>query len=166
MAYALATGCLVGGGFVTTFARECISDQFGEQTVLCGGVLELIKAAFDILVEAGYGQENAYFECVHELKLITDLLHRDGIDGMRRRISSTAAYGGLTRGPFIVDETVRGRMREVLAQIESGQFARELLECHGDPQRGQPLWRPPNEPALWRRPAEGCCPGWRPAGWN
>ena len=80
---AKAVGCLVGGGFVTTFRRECVSDQFGEQVVLCGGVIELLKAAFDILVEAGYGRENAYFECVHELKLITDLLHRHGVDGMR-----------------------------------------------------------------------------------
>ena len=135
-AYALAAGCLVGGGFVTTFRQECVSDQFGEQAVLCGGVIELVKAAFEIMVEAGYGLENAYFECVHELKLITDLLHRHGVDGMRRRISCTAAYGGLTRGPRVIDDRVRERMREVLAEIENGDFAREFLTLHADPERG------------------------------
>lgn len=130
-AYAKAVGCLAGGGFVTTFRAECVSDQFGEQAILCGGVIELLKAAFDILVEKGYGPENAYFECVHELKLITDLLARHGVDGMRGKISGTAAYGGLTRGPRIVDDHVRNRMREVLADIESGDFAEEFLKEHG-----------------------------------
>ena len=134
--YAKAVGCLAGGGFVTTFRDECVSDQFGEQAVLCGGVIELLKAAFDIMVEAGYGRENAYFECVHELKLITDLIHGHGIDGMRRRISGTAAYGGLTRGPEIIDQGVRERMRDVLARIENGEFAREFLARHDDPVRG------------------------------
>ncbi len=129
-AYGLAVGCLEGGGFVTTFREECVSDQFGEQAVLCGGVIELLKAAYDVLVDAGYGAENAYFECVHELKLITDLLHRHGVAGLRGRISGTAAYGGLTRGPRIIDESVRARMREVLAEIEDGRFARELLAEH------------------------------------
>ncbi|MFT7698528.1 MAG: ketol-acid reductoisomerase [Candidatus Krumholzibacteriia bacterium] len=129
-AYALAVGCVSGGAFVTTFRNECISDQFGEQVVLCGGVVDLVKAAFDIMVKAGYGEENAYFECVHELKLITDLLHQHGVDGMRSRISGTAAYGGLTRGPEVVDESVRDRMRKVLQDIESGAFAREFLSEH------------------------------------
>lgn len=135
-AYALAVGCLEGGGFVTTFRKECVSDQFGEQAVLCGGVIELLKATFEIMVEAGYGRENAYFECVHELKLITDLLHRYGVDGMRQRISGTAAYGGLTRGPRVIDDGVRARMREILAEIENGEFAREFLAAHADPERG------------------------------
>ena len=135
-AYAKAVGCLHGGGFVTTFRDECVSDQFGEQTVLCGGVIDLLKAAFDIMVEAGYGEENAYFECVHELKLITDLLHRHGVDGMRNKISGTASYGGLTRGPRIIDAGTRERMREVLAEIESGAFAREFLERHDHPALG------------------------------
>ncbi len=135
-AYALAVGCLAGGGFVTTFRQECVSDQFGEQAVLCGGVIELLKAAFDIMVEAGYGRENAYFECVHELKLITDLLHKFGVDGMRQRISGTAAYGGLTRGPRVIDSGVRDRMREILAEIESGDFAQEFLASHGDSEHG------------------------------
>ena len=135
-AYARAVGCLEGGGFVTTFRQECVSDQFGEQAVLCGGVVELLKAAFDIMVEAGYGQENAYFECVHELKLITDLLHRHGVDGMRNKISGTASYGGLTRGPRIIDPNTRARMREVLSEIENGAFAREFLERHDHPDLG------------------------------
>lgn len=146
-AYALAVGCLQGGGFVTTFRQECVSDQFGEQAVLCGGVIELLKAAFDIMVEAGYGRENAYFECVHELKLITDLLHRHGIDGLRNKISGTASYGGLTRGPRIVDDRVRGVLREILAEIESGGFAREFLAGHDDPATGIA--------ALARREAQG-----------
>ena len=135
-AYALAVGCLEGGGFVTTFRQECVSDQFGEQAVLCGGVIELLKAAFEIMVEGGYGEENAYFECVHELKLITDLLHRYGVDGMRSRISGTAAYGGLTRGPRLIDEGVVDRMKTILAEIENGNFAREFLAGHADPERG------------------------------
>jgi len=135
-AYAAAVGCLEGGGFVTSFRQECISDQFGEQVVLCGGVLELVKSAFDIMVEAGYGEENAYFECVHELKLITDLLHTHGLDGMREKISGTASYGGLTRGPRIIDDGVRDRMRQVLGEIESGQFAREMLDNCEDPAIG------------------------------
>ncbi len=129
-AYAGAVGCLVGGGFVTTFRDECISDQFGEQVVLCGGVIELLKSAFDIMVAGGYGEENAYFECVHELKLITDLLHRHGVDGMRNKISGTASYGGLTRGPRIIDDGVRARMQEILQEIENGEFAREFLARH------------------------------------
>jgi len=135
-AYAKAVGCVFGGGFVTTFRQECISDQFGEQVVLCGGVVELLQSAFDIMVEGGYGEENAYFECVHELKLITDLLHRHGIDGMRSRISGTASYGGLTRGKRIINEDVRRNMREVLREIESGRFASEFLAGHDDPETG------------------------------
>lgn len=135
-AYALATGCLYGGGFVTTFRQECVSDQFGEQVVLCGGVIELLKSAFDIMVEAGYGPENAYFECVHELKLITDLLHRHGVDGMRNKISGTASYGGLTRGPRVIDDSVRSRMKIILTEIEDGRFAQEFLAHHDDPRRG------------------------------
>jgi len=131
-AYAKAVGCLTGGGFVTTFRAECVSDQFGEQVVLCGGVIELVKAAFEVMVDAGYDEINAYFECVHELKLITDLLHRHGIDGLRHRISGTAAYGGLTRGPRIIDENVRRNMREILAEIESGAFAAEFLRRHAE----------------------------------
>lgn len=135
-AYARAVGCLKGGGWVTTFRGECVADQFGEQVVLCGGVLDLLQAAFDTLVDAGHEPANAYFECVHELKLITDLLHRYGVEGLRRRISPTAAYGGLTRGPRIIDDGVRRRMAEVLVEIEDGRFAREFLARHDDPRQG------------------------------
>jgi ketol-acid reductoisomerase len=136
LAYALAVGCLHGGGTVTTFRKECVADQFGEQVVLCGGVVELLQAAYDALVGAGYGEENAYYECVHELKIITDLIARHGVDGMRRRISGTAAYGGLTRGPRVIDGAVRRRLREILTEIETGVFAAEFLERHDDPERG------------------------------
>ncbi|MFO7654503.1 MAG: ketol-acid reductoisomerase [Candidatus Krumholzibacteriia bacterium] len=135
-AYARAVGCLRGGGLATTFRDECVADQFGEQVVLCGGVVELLQAAFDTLVGRGYSAENAYFECVHELKIITDLLHRHGVDGMRRRISGTAAYGGLTRGPRVVDASVRATMGVILDEIESGRFAAEFLARHDDPQHG------------------------------
>jgi len=126
-AYAKAVGCLRGGGFRTTFREECVADQFGEQAVLCGGLVELVRAAFEILVARGYGVENAYFECVHEVKLIADLMHARGVDGMRGLISPTAAYGGLTRGPRLVDDRFRGEMERILDEIESGAFAREFL---------------------------------------
>lgn len=126
-AYARAIGCLRGGGFTTTFREECVADQFGEQAVLCGGVPELLAAAFETLVARGYDERNAYFECVHELKLIADLLHARGVDGMRELISPTAAYGGLTRGPRVVDAAVRERLGRILDEIESGAFAREFL---------------------------------------
>ena len=130
-AYAKAVGCLRGGGFRTTFREECVADQFGEQAVLCGGLVELIRAAFDTLVSRGYREENAYFECVHEVKLIADLLHRHGLDGMRRMISPTAAYGGLTRGPRLVDDGFREKMERILDEIESGAFAGEFLADAG-----------------------------------
>lgn len=136
-AYARAVGCLRGGGWPTTFDEECIADQFGEQAVLCGGVIELLQAAFETLTDRGHDATNAYFECVHELKLITDLVHRYGVDGMRARISPTAAYGGLTRGPRLVDGTVRARMAEILDEIEDGRFAREFLASHEDRDRGR-----------------------------
>ncbi|MBD3220710.1 ketol-acid reductoisomerase [bacterium] len=136
-AYARAVGCLRGGGWPTTFREECVSDQFGEQAVLCGGVIELLQAAFDTLTDRGYDATNAYFECVHELELITDLVHRYGVDGMRARISPTAAYGGLTRGPRLIDGTVRARMAEILDEIEDGRFAREFLASHEDRDRGR-----------------------------
>jgi len=135
-AYARAIGCLRGGGWRTTFRAECVADQFGEQAVLCGGVIELLQAAFDTLVGAGHDPANAYFECVHELQLITSLLHRHGLAGMRSRISPTAAYGGLTRGPRLVDDGVRARMQEILAEIEDGRFAAEFLAEHDHPGRG------------------------------
>jgi len=135
-AYAAAVGCLHGGGWRTTFAAECIADQFGEQAVLCGGVIELLQAAFDTLTARGYDRVNAYFECVHELRLIADLLQRYGVDGLRQRISPAAAYGGLTRGPRLIDAAVRDRMAAILDEIEDGRFAREYLSRHADPAAG------------------------------
>lgn len=131
---ALAWGAGIGGGkggmIETTFAAECESDLFGEQTVLCGGIIELMKAAFGTLVEAGYPEEIAYLECIHEAKQIMDLQYAEGLAGMRRRISNTAAYGGLTRGPRLVTEATRREMRAILEEIRAGRFAEEwLAEC-------------------------------------
>lgn len=124
---ALAWGNAIGGGrggmIETTFAAECESDLFGEQAVLCGGMIELMKAAFDILVEAGFPAELAYIECVHEAKQIVDLQYASGLAAMRAKISATAAYGGLTRGPVLIDETVRQKMRDMLKDIRNGTFA-------------------------------------------
>ncbi|HWL94060.1 MAG TPA: ketol-acid reductoisomerase [Phycisphaerae bacterium] len=129
---ALAWGRGVGGGrggmIETTFAAECEADLFGEQAVLCGGAMELMKAAFDVLVEAGYPEEIAHFECMHELKQITDMQYADGLAAMRSRISGTACYGGLTRGPRLIDERVKREMRAMLAEIRDGSFAREWIE--------------------------------------
>ncbi len=127
LAYAAALGCLRTGAFETRFREEAVSDLFGEQSVLCGGLSELVRAAFDTLVARGYSPEVAYFECLHEVKILADLLHARGIDGMRDVISGTALYGDLTRGRRIVDESVRARMSELLDEIESGDFAREWV---------------------------------------
>jgi ketol-acid reductoisomerase len=127
LAWAASIGGGRGGMIETTFAVETESDLFGEQAVLCGGVIELVKAAFDVLVEAGYPSEAAYFECVHELKQIVDLIYTDGLEGMRSRISRTAAYGGLTRGSAVVNDETRRRMRAILEDIRSGKFAEEFV---------------------------------------
>ena len=127
LAYARGIGATRAGVLETTFAEETETDLFGEQAVLCGGCSELITAGFDTLVEAGYQPEIAYFECLHELKLIVDLIWEHGIAGMRYSISDTAEYGDLTRGPRIIDENVRETMREMLADIQSGEFAREWI---------------------------------------
>jgi ketol-acid reductoisomerase len=112
----------------TTFKEECVTDLFGEQTVLCGGIPELIKAAFATLVDAGYSPEAAYLECLHEAKLITDLLYERGLTGMREAISDTAEWGGYKTGTNLIDERVRQAMRETLKNIEDGDFAREWVE--------------------------------------
>lgn len=137
---ALAWGAGVGGGkggmIEATFAQECESDLFGEQAVLCGGVIELMKAAFEILVEAGVPEELAYFECIHEVKQVVDLQYAEGLAGMRSRISNTASYGGLTRGPRVVDESVRSRMRDILQEVRDGSFAKEwIAECESGRKR-------------------------------
>jgi ketol-acid reductoisomerase len=128
LAYALALGCLKAGVIETTFREETESDLFGEQAVLCGGVSELIRAGFETLVEAGYAPEIAYFECLHELKLIVDLIQEGGLSYMRYSVSDTAEYGDYTRGPRIIDQRVREEMKRMLAEVQSGQFAREWIE--------------------------------------
>ncbi|MFA5337847.1 MAG: ketol-acid reductoisomerase [Candidatus Omnitrophota bacterium] len=127
LAYAKAIGGTRMGVIETTFAEETETDLFGEQAVLCGGVSEMIKAGFDTLVEAGYQPEIAYFEVLHELKLITDLVQEYGISGMRRRVSNTACYGDLTRGPRVINERTRKEMKKILKEIRSGKFAKEWI---------------------------------------
>lgn len=127
-AWAKAIGSGRAGVFETTFRDETETDLFGEQAVLCGGVTALIRGGFETLVKAGYAPELAYFECLHELKFIVDLIHEEGLAGMRSLISETAKWGELTIGPRIIDEHVRANMKKALAQIRSGQFAREFLQ--------------------------------------
>lgn len=127
LAYALGVGCLKAGVIRTTFKEETETDLFGEQTVLCGGVSALIAAGFETLVAAGYQPEIAYFECLHELKLIVDLIYEGGIKYMRYSVSDTAEYGDYTRGPQVIDQHVRESMKKVLAGIQSGEFAKEWI---------------------------------------
>jgi ketol-acid reductoisomerase len=127
LAYAKALGATKAGVIETNFKEETETDLFGEQAVLCGGVTELIKAGFDTLVEAGYQPEIAYFEVLHELKLITDLVQATGIAGMRRRVSNTACYGDLTRGKRIITQKTRKEMQKILKEIQKGKFAREWI---------------------------------------
>ena len=127
LSYARGIGSGRAGIIQTTFAEETETDLFGEQAVLCGGLTELLKAGFDTLVEAGYQPELAYYECVNELKLIVDLIYEGGLAGMRYSISNTAEYGDYTVGPKIIDEGARQRMREILANIQSGKFARDWV---------------------------------------
>jgi len=137
LAYAKGIGCSRAGVIETTFAEETETDLFGEQTVLCGGVSGLVKAGFDTLVEAGYQPEIAYFECFHELKLIVDLMYRGGLGFMRYSVSDTAEYGDYTRGPRVIDDTVRDEMAQILAEIQDGSFAKEwILEN----QAGRPVY--------------------------
>jgi ketol-acid reductoisomerase len=134
LAYALALGCLKAGVIETTFKEETESDLFGEQAVLCGGVCELIRAGFETLTAAGYAPEIAYFECLHELKLIVDLIQEGGLAYMRYSISDTAEYGDYTRGKRIVTEETRAEMRKILSEIQSGEFARQWI---GENQAGR-----------------------------
>ena len=127
LAYAKGIGCTRGGVIQTTFREETETDLFGEQVVLCGGLTELIRAGFDTLVEAGYQPEVAYFECLHEVKLIVDLIYEGGIANMRSSISDTAEFGDLTRGERVVTEETRREMKRILAQVQNGQFAKEWL---------------------------------------
>jgi len=127
LAYAKGIGCSRAGVLETTFAEETETDLFGEQTVLCGGVTSLVKAGFDTLVEAGYQPEIAYFECMHELKLIVDLFYKGGFNYMRYSVSDTAEYGDYTRGPRVIDDMVRDEMMEILSEIQDGSFAKEWI---------------------------------------
>lgn len=127
LAYAKGVGGTRAGVIETSFAEETETDLFGEQVVLCGGLTALIKAGFETLVEAGYQPEMAYFECLHETKLIVDLIYEAGITGMRYSVSDTAEYGDLTRGPRIITEETRKEMRKILKEIQTGEFAREWI---------------------------------------
>jgi ketol-acid reductoisomerase len=127
LAYAKGIGCTRAGVIETSFKDETETDLFGEQAVLCGGVTELVRAGYETLVDAGYDSRLAYFECLHELKLIVDLMYEKGITGMRYSISNTAEYGDLTRGKRVVDEHTRLAMRQILDEIQSGEFAREWI---------------------------------------
>lgn len=137
LAYAKGIGGTRAGVIETTFKEETETDLFGEQVVLCGGVTELIKAGFETLITAGYQPEIAYFECLHELKLITDLIYETGIQGMRKRVSDTAEYGDLTRGKRIITEDTRKEMKRILGEIQSGKFAKEWIE---ENQAGRPVF--------------------------
>lgn len=146
LSYASAIGGGRAGILETTFREECETDLFGEQTVLCGGLSALIMAAYETLVEAGYAPEMAYFECLHEVKLIVDLIYEGGIANMRYSVSNTAEYGDLTRGPRVIDASVKERMKEILDEIQTGKFTKEwMLECSA----GQSSFK-----ALRRRGAE------------
>ena len=137
LAYARAIGCARAGVLETTFAEETETDLFGEQTILCGGITALLKATFEVLVEAGYQPELAYFECLHELKLIVDLIYQGGLSYMRDSVSSTAQYGDYTRGPRVIDDMVRENLWQILAEIQDGTFAKEwILEN----QAGRPVF--------------------------
>ena len=127
LAYARGVGCTRAGVLETTFKEETETDLFGEQAVLCGGVAELVKSAFETLIEAGYQPESAYFECMHELKLIVDLFYQGGLEYMRYSVSDTAEYGDYTRGPVVIDESVKENMQKILADIQDGSFAREWI---------------------------------------
>lgn len=137
LAYAKGIGGARAGVIETTFKEETETDLFGEQAVLCGGVTELIKAGFDTLVQAGYQPEIAYFECLHELKLITDLIYKTGIQGMRKRVSDTAEYGDLTRGKRVITKETRKIMKEMLGEVQSGKFAKEWIE---ENKNGRPVF--------------------------
>ena len=139
LAYAKGIGCTKSGVLATTFKDETETDLFGEQTVLCGGVTALIQTAFETLVEGGYPPEMAYFECLHELKMIVDLIQQGGFNYMRFSVSDTAEYGDLTRGPRVIDEHVRDNMRKVLADIQDGTFAREWIAENDE---GRPRFNP------------------------
>lgn len=130
LAYAKGLGGTRAGVIETTFKEETETDLFGEQAVLCGGVSALIKAGFETLVKAGYQPEIAYFECLHEVKLITDMIYATGIQGMRKRVSDTAEYGDISRGPRVVNEKTKKEMQKILKEVQTGKFAKEFLSAY------------------------------------
>jgi len=136
LAYGGGIGCLRAGILETSFKEETETDLFGEQSVLCGGVSELIRAGFQTLVDAGYAPEMAYFECLHEVKLIVDLIYEGGLSYMRYSVSDTAEYGDYTRGPRIVNDQTRAEMKKILGEIQSGQFATEWMEENRSGRKG------------------------------
>jgi ketol-acid reductoisomerase len=138
LSYAKAIGGTRAGAIRTTFAEETETDLFGEQAVLCGGAAALVRAGFEVLTEAGYAPEIAYFECLHELKLIVDLMYEGGLTGMRYSVSDTAENGAHTRGPRVIDERVKDEMRRILAEVRSGEFAREWI---AEDEAGRPNFR-------------------------
>ncbi|WP_031516767.1 ketol-acid reductoisomerase [Desulfofalx alkaliphila] len=138
LAYAKGIGCTRAGVFETTFKEETETDLFGEQVVLCGGLTQLIKAGYETLVDAGYSPEMAYFECLHEVKLIVDLIYEGGLANMRNSVSNTCEFGDYTRGPRLITDETREEMKKILAEIQSGQFAKEwILEN----QANQPMFK-------------------------
>jgi len=148
LAYAKAIGGTRAGVIPTTIAAETETDLFGEQAVLCGGVSELVKAGFDTLVDAGYQPELAYFECMHELKIVVDLLHRGGLAYMRKAISNTAEYGDYVSGPRVIDEKVRESMKQILDEIKSGKFAQQFISQHESGGEEMETLRKENESSL------------------
>jgi ketol-acid reductoisomerase len=136
LSYAKAIGGARAGVIRTTFKEETETDLFGEQAVLCGGTAALVQTGFEVLIEAGYAPEIAYFECLHELKLIVDLMYEGGIERMRYSVSDTAEFGDYTRGPRVINASVKEEMKKILSEIQSGQFTRELIE---DDDNGRPL---------------------------
>jgi ketol-acid reductoisomerase len=136
LSYAKAIGGTRAGAIRTTFRDETETDLFGEQAVLCGGTAALVQTGFEVLTEAGYAPEIAYFECLHELKLIVDLMYEGGISRMRYSVSDTAEFGDYTRGPRVINASVKEEMKKILSEIQSGEFTRELIE---DDDNGRPL---------------------------
>ena len=159
-ATALSYASAIGGGragiIETTFKDESETDLFGEQAVLCGGATHLVQAGFETLVEAGYPPEMAYFECLHELKLIVDLMYEGGIANMRYSISNTAEYGDYTRGPRIVNEQTKAEMKKILKEIQSGQFAREWMAENETGGKRFPEMRARRPSTRSRRSAPSC----------
>ena len=179
MAYAKGIGGTRAGVIETSFAEETETDLFGEQVVLCGGVSALVKAAYETLVEAGYQPEMAYFECLHELKLIVDLFYQGGLNYMRYSVSNTAEFGDYTRGPRIINQETKAEMKKILEEIQSGQFAREWILENRPTHRSSRPCGAKSGTTRSRRSADGCVgsclgskprkcePGiWRGNGWN